>query len=69
MKVDRSEIRQNQLIENLMILHELLCKQGKEIEAIELTRFLQKQLKNRGKDIIDIIPKKASMEAKTTTGE
>ena len=46
MKVDRSEIRQNQLIENLMILHEVLCKQGKGIEAIELTRFLQKQLKN-----------------------
>lgn len=52
MKVDRSEIRQNQLIENLMILHEALCKQGKGIEAIELTRFLQKQLKNRGKEII-----------------
>lgn len=63
MKVDRSEIRQNQLIENLMILHEVLCKQGKGIEAIELTRFLQKQLKNRGKEIIDIIPKRDSKES------
>lgn len=54
MKVDRSEIRQNQLIENLIILHEVLCKQGKGIEAIELTRFLQKWLKNRGKEIIFI---------------
>ena len=57
MKVDRSEIRQNQVIENLMTLHQVLCKQGKGIEAIELTLFLQKQLKKRGKEIVNIVPK------------
>ena len=56
MKIDRSEIRQTELIENLMALHKMLCIQGKSTEAIELTRFLRKQLKKRGKEIVDIVP-------------
>lgn len=60
MKVDRSEIRQSQLTENLMILHEKLCEQGKAFEAMQLTLFLQKRLKKRGKEIINIIPKQDS---------
>lgn len=57
MKVDRSEIRQNQLIENLMTLHGKFCDQGEIFEAMELTLFLQKQLKKRGKEIVNIVPK------------
>ena len=53
MKIDVTKCQEEKILDNLILLHTRLCEEGGNVyDVIELTKYLKKLLKSKGKEFI-----------------